>query len=631
MEDQQRLELLKEIGGSRIYEERRKESKKRNQIIQIVQYLDERLRELDDERAELKNFQQIDNKRKYLQYTIYDKELCVARQKLVEVEVARNNVSEKSTERNKILSDAVEELNELDKSAKDLTREVQSLIREKEALEKQQADAIQMRAQLELDEKDLQEKITGIIKAKEEATKQLELLRREIEESTDELDKIKPLYHKQVREEEDITQGIMERENHLNILYQKQGRTTEFSSKAARDKWLQDVIDEYERALSSNQMQEKKLNDEIDQLKTELDKAETHVKGFETEIAALQSVISQNRDSYNQYRSQRDKLNDERKERVDELERLLFIIMKFANLFRYLWWKENDLANEIDRLKTEVTKAEKNLQFSIPSDIWRGMSSVKRIHKRKSMGKRIKEECFSIFDLLDCEEKYFTAVEIAAGNSLFHLVVENDGTSTHMIENLCKENGGRVTFIPLNTVQAQQVPYPESSDVIPVLKKLRFPHNYSPAFEENPNKYTRLAYLSDQPNEKFLLGIGGCGFNWPAALRRDKVSQNGCMTGGFYDYRHSKLKLRNTIKQNTESIDEKKIELEKKISELVGEQQKADAKLAYDKSALEQLKRDNANTKNQQHSISKVIEKKVVRILKLLLCIILCNLSVLIA
>ncbi|KAM7522851.1 hypothetical protein LguiA_012753 [Lonicera macranthoides] len=84
MEDQQRLELLKEIGGSRIYEERRKESKKRNQIIQIVQYSDERLRELDEERAELKNFQQIDNKRKYLQYTIYDKELRVARQKLVE-------------------------------------------------------------------------------------------------------------------------------------------------------------------------------------------------------------------------------------------------------------------------------------------------------------------------------------------------------------------------------------------------------------------------------------------------------------------------------------------------------------------------------------------------------------------
>lgn len=44
----------------------------------------------------------------------------------------------------------------------------------------------------------------------------------------------------------------MEREKQLSILYQKQGRATQFSSKAARDKWLQKEMDEYERVLSSN-------------------------------------------------------------------------------------------------------------------------------------------------------------------------------------------------------------------------------------------------------------------------------------------------------------------------------------------------------------------------------------------
>lgn len=48
---------------------------------------------------------------------------------------------------------------------------------------------------------------------------------------------------------------IMEREKQLSILYQKQGRATQFASKAARDKWLQKEIDEYERVLSSNLMQ----------------------------------------------------------------------------------------------------------------------------------------------------------------------------------------------------------------------------------------------------------------------------------------------------------------------------------------------------------------------------------------
>ena len=117
MKDAERLDLLKEIGGTRVYEERRRESlkimqetgkfcsvacvliiffywpltsthisgNKRRQIIQVVQYLDERLRELDEEKEELKKYQQLDKQRKSLEYTIFDKELHDARQKLMEV------------------------------------------------------------------------------------------------------------------------------------------------------------------------------------------------------------------------------------------------------------------------------------------------------------------------------------------------------------------------------------------------------------------------------------------------------------------------------------------------------------------------------------------------------------------
>ncbi|KAL6972390.1 Structural maintenance of chromosomes protein 3 [Sarracenia purpurea var. burkii] len=82
------------------------------------------------------------------------------------------------------------------------------------------------------------------------------------------------------------------------------------------------------------------------------------------------------------------------------------------------------------------------------------------------------------------------------------------------------------------------------------------------------------------------------------------------MTGGFYDYRRSKLKFMNVIRQNTKSINIKKDELEKKITELVAEQQKNDAKLAHDKSELEQLKQDIGNARKQKESIFKALEKK---------------------
>ena len=55
-------------------------------------------------------------------------------------------------------------------------------------------------------------------------------------------------------------------------------------------------------------------------------------------------------------------------------------------------------------------------------------------------------------------------------SSLFHVVVENDEISTQIIRHLNALKGGRVTFIPLNRVKAPRVTYPQSSDVIPLLK-----------------------------------------------------------------------------------------------------------------------------------------------------------------
>jgi structural maintenance of chromosome 3 (chondroitin sulfate proteoglycan 6) len=93
MKDSERLDLLKEIGGTRVYEDRRRESlkimqetaNKRKQIDQVVHYLEERLRELDEEKEELKKYQQLDKQRRSLEYTILDHELNEARNELASV------------------------------------------------------------------------------------------------------------------------------------------------------------------------------------------------------------------------------------------------------------------------------------------------------------------------------------------------------------------------------------------------------------------------------------------------------------------------------------------------------------------------------------------------------------------
>ncbi|GAA0154305.1 hypothetical protein LIER_12324 [Lithospermum erythrorhizon] len=602
MKDSERLDLLKEIGGTRVYEERRRESlkimqetgNKRKQIIQVVQYLDERLRELDEEKEELKKYQQLDKQRKALEYTIYDKELHDARQKLLEVEEARDKISEQSTKMYDGVQDAHEKSKELDKEFKDLTKEVQILNREKESIEKQRTEAIKRRAQFELDDKDLREKMSGNSKAKDEAAKQLELLEKEIKESDHELGKIRPLCEKQIHEEQNITKGIMEREKQLSILYQKQGRATQFSNKAARDKWLQKEIDEYERVLSSNQMQERKLKDEFEQIKKEVEKQDVYIKDRKEKASGLESYISLNRGGYNQYKTRRDELHEERKS---------------------LWQKESEISAEIERLKSEVVKAEKSLDHATPGDIRRGLGSVRRICREYD----IKGVFGPLFELLDCDEKFFTAVEVTAGNSLFHVVVQNDDISTQIIRHLNAQKGGRVTFIPLNRVRPPRVTYPQSSDVLPLLKKLKFSHEFSPAFGQVFAK-TVVCRDLDVATKVARTDSLDC-----ITLEGDQVSKKGGMTGGFYDYKRSKLKFMSIIKQNMKTIKVKEDELKKvreelqdilkntidqKINEVVGEQQKNDAKLSHDRSELEQLKQDIANAEKQKQSISKSLEKK---------------------
>lgn len=597
MKDSERLDLLKEIGGTRVYEERRRESlkimqetgNKRNQIIQVVQYLDERLRELDEEKAELKKYQQLDKQRKSLEYTIYDKELNDARRELAEVDEERNAISEELVRKYNSSVDEEEELKKLDKSFKDLTREVQGLSREKDTIEKQRTEAMKKHTEVELDVTDLEEKISGSRRAKDEAGKQLEVLRREIQESTAELNKIKPLYENQVKEEEDITKGIMVREKQLSILYQKQGRATQFRSKAARDEWLQKDIDKYNKVLASNEKQENLLKDEIAKLERDLAAENEHVKGRETEIAALEARISGYRKGFNQHRSKRDELHDKRKS---------------------LWGTESELTAEIERLKAEVVKAEKSLDHATPGDIRRGISCVRRICREYN----ISGVFGSIIELLECDENLFTAVEVTAGNSLFHVVVETDEISTQVIRHLNAEKGGRVTFIPLNRVKAPHVTYPRSSDVIPLLKKLKYSPNYDQAFSQ---VFARTVICRDLDVATRVARTDGLDC---ITVEGDQVSKKGGMTGGFYDKRRSKLKFMNIIRQNALSISAKENELhdvrselqviDKEINEIVAEQQKDDAELAHERSELEQLKQDIANANKHKQNISKALEKK---------------------
>ena len=75
MQDEERLDLLKEIGGTSVYEEKRRESLKimddtksrRDQIQETVDFIESRLAELDEEKDELQAYMDHDRARRSLE------------------------------------------------------------------------------------------------------------------------------------------------------------------------------------------------------------------------------------------------------------------------------------------------------------------------------------------------------------------------------------------------------------------------------------------------------------------------------------------------------------------------------------------------------------------------------------
>eukprot|EP00250_Pteridium_aquilinum_P002812 c13037_g1_i1 orf=123-3737(+) len=597
MKDAERLDLLKEIGGTRVYEERRKESLKimqdtenrRKQIIEVVQYIEERLQELDEEKEELKKYQQLDKQRRSLEYTIFEKELLDARQKLEETEEARTKVSEKSSAMYNNVLESHERLKTLDKDLKKINKDLQGLVKEREIADKQKTEAIKTSTKVELDVKDLEEKIKIEARTKEEITRELKALDREVQRSKKELEKVKPLYDNQLLEEEEISNRITEREKQLSLLYQKQGRATQFANKAARDKWLQTEINQLKTVRATNVSQAEKLEKEIQQLEEDLSKSSVSKEARLKECQEQEAVMGKCHEESAGLKVQRDELQEARKK---------------------LWKQETDSTNEVEKFKSDIMKAEKSLDHAAPGDIRRGLNSVRRICKDHNIAGVHGPLC----ELLDCDEKFFTAIEVTAGNSLFHVVVENDEISTKIIRYLSAEKGGRVTFMPLNRVKAPKINYPNSPDVVPLLKKLRFGSRFTPAFAQVFGRTVICRDLDVATNVARTAELD-C-----ITLEGDQVSKKGGMTGGFYDHRRSKLKLISIIREGTKAINFKYDELEKlkaslqdidqKITAIVSEQQKLDAKRGHHKSELEQLKQDLSNIKKQETFITKALEKK---------------------
>jgi structural maintenance of chromosome 3 (chondroitin sulfate proteoglycan 6) len=153
----------------------------------------------------------------------------------------------------------------------------------KEASAKEEKDALmsELQAQtkektkLEFTLKDLRDEVAGDSNSKDRAEQELNKLKITIREKEKELEGIKPAYDEMRRKEDECTRELSLKEQKRKELYAKQGRGSQFTSKAQRDEWIQKELKSLNKQIKDKTEQIDKLSDDLkkdSKKKTELEK-----------------------------------------------------------------------------------------------------------------------------------------------------------------------------------------------------------------------------------------------------------------------------------------------------------------------------------------------------------------------
>lgn len=245
---------------------------------------------------------------------------------------------------------------------------------------------------------------------------------------------------------------------------------------------------------------------------------------------------------------------------------------------RELWREDAKLDSVISNAQNELRHVEQELSHTMDQNTSRGLAAVRRIKRQHNLD----GVYGTLAELLQVNETYQRAVEVTAGNSLFHYIVDNDDTATKVIETLQRERSGRITFIPLNRIRPKTGNVPKASDSIPMIEKLDFDPIYEKAFQQVFGQTVICPNLTIAGQYARSHGVNG------VTLDGDRSDKKGAFTGGSIDTRHSRLQaVRNVTKwrdeyetHRTRSVQIKRT-LEGKDQEItraVGELQKIEQK-----------------------------------------------------
>ncbi|CAH0481351.1 unnamed protein product [Peronospora belbahrii] len=542
MRERERLELLKEVAGTKVYEDQRIKSLKilhetqtqREKIQEVVNYIEERLSELEEEKQELQEYQQLDREQRALEYTMHEKELQNIRAEIETIDKQRQEESVRLTELHEKLMHVRAKSNQLESDHRSKKQDLIQLVEERKSREEERKELMEARYKLEMEAEELKEQIHTDGVQRSTVSKQVEVVKREIEAKQAQLNReILPALQQAEQAYDQVARKLQECKAQSEHLIAKQGRKSQFHTQQQRDDYLQREISDIEGLVRRKESDTASLRQ--------------YIKGLAQSIEGSEQTLQQQIDELREHRLQVDTVGTEVL-RLKEHRNIL-------NEERKAKWREDNQISYHEReLRKKLNNGENALQSTMGYGVRRGLQAV------QEMKDRIQGIYGPLIDLVKpVDERYCIAADEAAGGALFHVVVDTDDTAARIMQELDKRNLGRLTFFTSQSLEEIR-----KGVMAAFGKKLLCPD------------LDACGRYAEQTNMDCL------------TLDGDMVHRRGALNGGFKDPRRSRTRAMMEVKQAQLDLES----IVKKARRVKAEGQKADQKVTGVISEIQKLEAD---------------------------------------
>ncbi|MHA1768661.1 MAG: chromosome segregation protein SMC [Candidatus Thorarchaeota archaeon] len=276
---------------------------------------------------------------------------------------------------------------------------------------------------------------------------------------------------------------------------------------------------------------------ELGQIYEELRDAKERLESTQNELARLRSVIPEKRAAL----EESEKLEASKREKIAEIETQLATADS----------EVTESAKIVSETREELIKvlARRDALKDAEDAFLKRRKALARVLELRNTGE-VEGVHGTVAELGTIDPNYIDAMEVAGGNRLSYVVVENGDVATTCVEILKRERIGRTSFIPLDRIRTRGPgKIPKEDGVIDfALNLVKFEEKMRPAFE--------FVFTDTIVTENFetakRLGFKG---QRAVSLEGDLVEKSGLMTGGYYQRRGAGLSFQ--VEDNSSELSER--------------------------------------------------------------------------